>query len=497
MMPRKISVLLDMSMACRGYCGIAQDVRLLYKTLSRRPEIEVTGLVYRPQKFSRPHRFLPPSAPRAERIANQSQFLWKLAEPRVQWSSFRGLRILEQARSVSETLIAGRARIETLETKKFWPILWRLLFSQTLESQDQPLVQQGKFLLADTTDGKVFARSFSRRRPIQLDTRGYDFLIVQGPRAFRTSTGTKLIVRYHDMIPVLEPDTMGNPLVISWHERALRENREGHFVCNSEPTREDLIQMHPELAERSNTIPYMLSQAYHSESASVTLKSIMESRRSPACGPGRPLRRAPKYILTVSTIEPRKNYLALLRAFGQLRMLANAENVRLVIVGSPGWKFEPIFDTMRPLIASGDVIHLQSVAPHEMRVLYSHAEAFVFPSTAEGFGFPPLEAMSCGVPVVASDLPAHRWVLGDAALYCNPLQASSISGALKQVLFAEDAGALRRVLTRRGLQRAAEYSLENCGRQWVDLFNRLRGADAASEGKLARPAVQQRLRIAS
>lgn len=492
-MVRPIRVLVDLSMTGRGYCGIAQDVRLLYKTLSECPEIEVTGLVYRPQKFARPHRFSGATR-RDQRIANHAEFLWKLSESSVQWSSWRLRRLYEKAMAIGDTLLARRAQSEPLDTDKFWPTLWRLLFSQTLPAEDQPLVRNGKFLLSDISDGKVFARTFSRRSPLNVDTRGYDYFIVQGPRAFRPSPGTKLIVRYHDMIPVLEPDTMGNPLVISWHERALRENP-GYFVCNSEPTREDLVRVHPDLADRSSTIPYMLSHVYHGEPAGPSLRSILETRRSPACGPGRPLRRAPKYLLTVSTIEPRKNYLALLQAFSQLKTRAGDQKLKLVIVGSPGWRYEPILAAMRPLVARGSVIHLEGVAASELRVLYSRAEAFVFPSTAEGFGFPPLEAMACGVPVVASNLPAHRWVLGDAALYCDPLQPSSIRSALKQLVFADDAALLRNKLIQRGRERAAIYSLENCGRQWVRLLEQLRdGVAGDSPRVIDEPA--PRLRIA-
>jgi glycosyltransferase involved in cell wall biosynthesis len=475
-MSRPIRVLLDLSMASRGYCGIAQDVRLLYKTLALCPDVEVTGLVYRPQKFARGHRFQRPRAARSERVANQAAFLWKLSEPGMTWSTFRPARLIQQLQVVGSTFAARTSSLDPLDTAKFWPVLWRLLFSQTLPPEDIPLVERGKFLLSDLSDGKIFARTFTRRAPIRLDTTGFDFLIVQGPRSFRTSPGTRLIVRYHDMIPVLEPDTMGNPLVITWHNRAIRENREGYFVCNSQPTCDDLRRIHPEVFDRSTTIPYMLSDVYRAEPNKDLLRSIIQARRSAASGPGpaRPLSRNLRYIMTVSTLEPRKNYLGLIQAFKQLKAArSRGVNLKLVIVGSPGWRYEPILAAMRKLVDRGEVVHLEGVKSEELRVLYTHAEAFVFPSTAEGFGFPPLEAMSCDVPVIASDLPAHRWVLGDAALYCSAIDPASIAAAIRRLVTADDGAELRRTLVARGRQRVKMFTLERCGAQWQELLQRL------------------------
>jgi len=482
-MPRPIRVLLDLSMASRGYCGIAQDVRLLYKTLALCPNVEVTGLVYRPQKFARGHRFQRPLAARSERIANQAKFLWKLSEPGVTWPTFRPARMLQQLRAVSSTFAARTASLDPLDTAKFWPVLWRLLFSQTLPPDDMPLVEQGRFLLSNLSDGMVFARTFTRRAPIRLDTTGFDFLIVQGPRSFRTSPGTRQIVRYHDMIPVLEPDTMGNPLVITWHNRAIRENREGYFVCNSQPTCDDLTRIHPTLSERSTTIPYMLSDVYRAEPNERLLRSIIQTRRSPASGPGpdRWLPRDLRYIMTVSTLEPRKNYLGLIQAFKQLKAAhSGMANLKLMIVGSPGWRYKPILEAMRSLVDCGDIVHLERVKSEELRVLYTHAEAFVFPSAAEGFGFPPLEAMSCDVPVIASDLPAHRWVLGDAALYCNAIEPASIAAAIGRLVTADEGAALRKSLVASGRQRVKMFSQERCGVQWQELLARLQTQPTAA-----------------
>src|SRR5262249_26723073 len=96
----KLRVLLDLSMAARGFCGIAPDVRLLYKTLASRPEVEVTGLIYPPRTFGARHRFAPPGAARADRLVNQSSFLWSLAEGRIVWPNFAPFRLVRKVQSL-------------------------------------------------------------------------------------------------------------------------------------------------------------------------------------------------------------------------------------------------------------------------------------------------------------------------------------------------------------------------------------------------------------
>jgi glycosyltransferase involved in cell wall biosynthesis len=336
------------------------------------------------------------------------------------------------------------------------------------------------------------------RRAIKLDTRGYDFLIVQGPRPFRTSPETRTIVRYHDMIPVLHPDTRPSPIDIQWHHLAIKRTPpDAVYVCNSEPTRDDLTSVYPQFRERSETIPYILADVYRPQANPEMLRSIIDVRRSRASdtahpeGPTGPMR----YLLCVSTLEPRKNFVGLIQAYNALRARCSTQprvrDLKLVIVGSPGWEYEPILAAMRRFIARGDLIHLEHVPADELRVLYTHAEAFVFPSHAEGFGFPPLEAMACDTPVIASDVPAHRWVLGDAAMYCDPNDSSTIVAATERLLASDESGTLRTRLVTLGRERVKRYSFESCASKWVDLLHcwkdRAGAADPAQGA--SRPAV--------
>ncbi|HEX3726767.1 MAG TPA: glycosyltransferase family 1 protein, partial [Pirellulales bacterium] len=418
---QKPRILFDLSFAARGYCGIAQDVRLLYRALASRPELDVTGLIYLPQRMPVAHRFLPANAHPGDRLANQSSFLWNFNDERQNWPPFKSMRLLKELRELAALAFTSRVQFDPLETRVFWDWIWRMLFSPTLSAADIPLVQNGKFLLSNLSDGIIHARVLLGRRKLKLDTRDFDYLIVQDPRPLRLSSHTLQIVRYHDLIPVLRPDTMKNPWHIHWHHRSIREHGDRSlFVCNSQPTRDDLTAAYPELRSHSTTIPNILSDSYYPDPRGELVAKIIERRRSLAAGaPQKSGADCPRYVMSVSTLEPRKNFVSLIAAFNLLKERARPgsplADLKLLIVGSPGWKFEPILSAMREPIQRGDLVHLEKVPTDELRVLYSHAQAFAFVSNYEGFGFPPLEAMQCGTPAIVSDISTHRWVVGDAA----------------------------------------------------------------------------------
>jgi glycosyltransferase involved in cell wall biosynthesis len=182
-------------------------------------------------------------------------------------------------------------------------------------------------------------------------------------------------------------------------------------------------------------------------------------------------RALPPYLLMVSTIEPRKNHAALVRAF-ELALARHPSDLRLMIVGAPGWNFTEAFQAMAPLIRRGRLVHLENVPLAELRVLYSHAEAVVFPSLYEGFGYSPLEAMCCGAPVIASDIAAHRTTYGDAVLYCDPYQIESIASAIERLCLADD-DTLRSDLIARGEQRARRFRVRAMTAPWQALLHEL------------------------
>ena len=156
-----------------------------------------------------------------------------------------------------------------------------------------------------------------------------------------------------------------------------------------------------------------------------------------APGPATPRRPSgPPWIVAVGTIEPRKDYPTLLRAFGELAGSTDRRELRLVIVGQPGWgvdAFEAALSVL-PEAARSRVDRRGYVADDERDRLLDGAAAFVYPSRYEGFGIAPLEAMARGVPVVATRAGSLPEVLGDAALLVDVGDASALAAALESVL---------------------------------------------------------------
>jgi glycosyltransferase involved in cell wall biosynthesis len=177
------------------------------------------------------------------------------------------------------------------------------------------------------------------------------------------------------------------------------------------------------------------------------------------------------YLLMVSTIEPRKNHLALLDAWERLRV-DRFPHLNLVCVGSLGWEHEAILRRFAPWLRRGGLHLLSDVPAADLRLLYRHALATVCPSLGEGFDFSGVEAMRSGGVVAASDLRVHRDVYAGAAEYFSPYSADELVATLTRLI--EPEGAARRDALRvEGLRVAAQYRPEQVLPQWQEFLRRV------------------------
>jgi len=214
------------------------------------------------------------------------------------------------------------------------------------------------------------------------------------------------------------------------------------IVCVSESTRRDLLEFYDVDPTRAVTIHSGLAPA-------------------PA---GEPVDGLPsRYVLFVSTIEPRKDLGTLLDAFEQVR---DDLDVALVVVGKIGWKSESI----QPRLRTRGVVHLDYLRPSQLATVYERAAAFVFPSIYEGFGFPLLEAMRHGIPSIAARSSSLPEIGGDAAIYVTPGNAHALATELRLVL-SDDV--LRENLARRGRARAAEFRWDVAGKETLEVLRRV------------------------
>jgi glycosyltransferase involved in cell wall biosynthesis len=290
--------------------------------------------------------------------------------------------------------------------------------------------------------GMVWVQTTLSRR---LEAWGADVLLASltvGP----ARGGLPFVSVVHDLTPLTHPEWHAARTLIGFvplWERTVE--RAGRFVCVSETTARHLTALYPETAGRVRVARNGVDPIFRPGGD----PSWREHTRRRYAN-GRP------YMLYLGTLEPRKNVETLVvaceRLWARRRSLPD-----LVLAGGAGWKTASLH---RRITASPfrDKIHRTGYARREEAVdLYRAAELFVYPSLAEGFGLPVVEAMACGVPVVASSAEALVEVCGDAALYADPRDPAALARQIERALEEEET---RRVLTQRGTARAAGFTWE-------------------------------------
>jgi glycosyltransferase involved in cell wall biosynthesis len=174
------------------------------------------------------------------------------------------------------------------------------------------------------------------------------------------------------------------------------------------------------------------------------------------------------YCLHVGTLQPRKNLGVLVEAWDQLRNRVD-NPPQLLLAGKRGWLYDSLFRAVESR-GLGDLVKFADyVEQPDLPALYSGALALTFPSLYEGFGLPPLEAMSCGTRVIASTASSVPEVVGDAGLLLDPHDASAWAAAVERVM---NDPTLREELSRKGLERAAQFTWERCARETLGVLRK-------------------------
>ncbi len=273
-----------------------------------------------------------------------------------------------------------------------------------------------------------------------------------------TVPATKTLLTVHDLSFVRHPDTFVPSLRGYLEEVVPRSiDRADLVLADSAHTRSDLISLF-------GVAPNIVNVVYPG----------VDSRFRPQSNRGERERIRARYgiedqpyVLSVGTLQPRKNYVRLIDAF--MRMRAEVDpGVQLLIAGERGWLCDRILAEANK---HESVRLLGFVSDEDLPALYRGASLFAFASLYEGFGLPVLEAMACGVPVVCSDASSLPEVAGDAALLVNPCAVDELAHAMSRVL-REDS--LRQGLADRGLAQAARFTWQRSARQVRALIESLR-----------------------
>jgi glycosyltransferase involved in cell wall biosynthesis len=507
----KISILLEMRPALEGFAGIPQEVRLLFRGLREIDALDVEGML------QTSHRFLSrgmtdklwKKATRPFVLNRYSKVIVSMAEQPYENVFDRVSRFLRRKLSSFQltalmTVGLGNIRLGRFESKEFGDFTWRTLFAKSLPAKDYSKVSSANHRICPvpwhTMHMAGLATLTWRRGALypRLITKGVDIFIGQTPYPGRVTKKTKMVIRYHDAIPVLMPHTIPDKSIHqATHFRALESNvRNGAwFSCVSETTRQDLLKIFPEAEPRSVTIHNMVSHNYfYEDPAPERIADIIRARlhegdkaKGVEVNPefltnteregfyrrhlgGKELR----YLLAVSTIEPRKNHARLLAAWEQVKQGLDPD-LKLVLVGGLGWDYVPLLRAFGSWIERGQLFMLSAVPAPDLRVLYRNALATVCPSLGEGFDFSGVEAMRSGGIAIASDIPVHREIYSDAAVYFDPYSTGSLVTALEETLYSPASAKKIQAMRVRGQNVSSSYLPEVILPKWEAFLARLAG----------------------
>lgn len=176
-----------------------------------------------------------------------------------------------------------------------------------------------------------------------------------------------------------------------------------------------------------------------------------------------------QYILSVGTLEPRKNLEKTLNAYMQLPQVMR-KHYPLIIVGMKGWKTSPLEQKIEPLIRSGEIRLLGYLTREDLVSITAGALTLVYPSIYEGFGLPPLEAMSCGVPVISSNISSLPEVIGDGGILINPQDTDELKEAMETLISSPD---IRTIYAKKALEKSQTFSWKRCVEETLSVYKEI------------------------
>ena len=269
----------------------------------------------------------------------------------------------------------------------------------------------------------------------------------------------KRIITIHDLFFWTHPEMTKGEIKRDYLALAeLHAHRADAIIAVSEHTKKDIIRLLKVPEEKVRVIYEGVAESFRHRLSSQSLALLR--REFSLDG---------DYLLFVGTIEPRKNLVNLLRAFHGV-VKRGFEELKLVIVGERGWHTEEFDRELQSPALKGKVVLTGYLRPEQLVGLYQAARMLTYPSLAEGFGLPLVEAMASGIPVVASNTSCMPEIAGDAAILVDPHHPREIEQAICSLLTDSE---LTEKLTRRGLERSHRFSWKETAEQTLQLYRQL------------------------
>jgi len=270
--------------------------------------------------------------------------------------------------------------------------------------------------------------------------------------------GGKIVATIHDLIAVKYGEDIpffSRMYFSKW--MPLTYKKADAIISISEHTKRDIIKYF-RIPEEKITVIYEAANASYKKIDDQ--KGIGDVRKKYQTGD--------KYLLHIGTLNPRKNLLFLVDVFSEV--IKKHKDYNLVIVGKEGWYFDQLYEKVKKLDLKNKIRFTGYIDEKDKAYLYNGASLFVFPSLYEGFGLPPLEAMSCGIPVISSKTSSMPEVVGDAGILLSPNDKKSWIKNINNVLSDKK---LQKQMSEKSLERAKYFSWEKCAKQTLKVYERL------------------------
>lgn len=269
----------------------------------------------------------------------------------------------------------------------------------------------------------------------------------------------KKIVTVHDLIPYIMPETVGKGYLIKFLKEMpnIIENSDG-IITVSNYSKKDILKFFP-IDEKKIYVTHLAADKQFKpldKEKCIKLTTEKYNIKTP-------------FILYLGGFSERKNVHSLIKAFSKVYNNLDKE-YKLVIVGSYRDSSQKLIKLVEKLNMTNNILFTGFVSQAELPIFYNACEAFVYPSTYEGFGLPPLEAMNCGTPVITSNVTSIPEVVGDAGILINPYDISNLTTAIGNLLSNES---LRNELSKKGYERSKDFSWKKTAENTLSVYEKV------------------------
>lgn len=313
------------------------------------------------------------------------------------------------------------------------------------------LFSHGKIISIQDYREDIFT-SLSKKK---VDLNRYDLIHITTVTDFKYFIGyeNRVVATFYDLTVTLFPEFHHQTNILRTRYGILYASiHADHIISISDSTKRDFLNLYkyPDKDVSTIHLAYNASIFYQEKDESI-IETTKEKYNIDS-----------PYILSLSTLEPRKNLSSLLKAFNQFNNENPGKDLKLVLVGRKGWKYKELFENVED-----KVIFTGFVPDEDLSALYSGALFFCYISFYEGFGLPVLEAMACGTPVIYGDNSSMPEIAGDAGIAVEVTDIDDIHNKMKTLYFDKE---LCQDLSRKSLKRAEEFSWDRCSRETLDLY---------------------------